>query len=127
MMCIYVFDYLYLHSFTVPPRVLVVGDMTSLGVVNNSISLNFTIVDDFPVVQLQSIMWRFNGTILNNLSIPSDPRYSFSEDLLALTISGLEHSDQGTYTLTATNEAGTNSSSINLQIEGIIIITVCLS
>ena len=80
--------------------------------------LNFTVVDDFPQVQLQNIVWRFNNTVLNNLTMPSDSRYRFSNDLLVLTISDLQHRDEGVYTITVTNEAGTNSSSIDIEIEG---------
>ena len=101
-----------------PPLVLVEGTATRLGVVDNSVSLTFTVVNDSPKVELRNILWKFNGAILNNLTTPSDPRYSFSDDLMNLEIRGLQHMDEGVYTLTATNEAGTNSSSINLQIEG---------
>ena len=102
-----------------PPLVLVEGTATRLGVVNNSVSLSFIVVNDSPEVELQNIQWSFNGTVLNNVTTPSDPRYSFSNDLMNLTIRSLQHMDEGLYTLTATNEAGTNSSSVNLQIEGI--------
>ena len=95
------------------------GPSSLLGVVT-SVMLNFTIVDDFPKVQLQNIIWRFNNTVLNNLTMPSDSRYSFSMDLLTLTISNLQHKDEGVYTVTATNEAGTNSTSINVEVEGIL-------
>ena len=99
---------------------LVVGASSVLGVVNLSVTLNFTIVESFPLVRLQNIVWKFNNTALNNLTTPSDSRYSFSNDLLSLTISNLQHIDEGVYTFTATNEAGTNSSSINVEIEGIL-------
>ena len=85
-----------------------------LGVVNNSVTLMFRILNASPVVQLANIVWDFNGTILDNLST----RYSFSADRLALTIFDLAHSDQGLYTLTATNEAGVDSASLFLNIEG---------
>ena len=96
-------------------------NVTELGVVNNSVLLQFAISEDFPKVQISNIFWTFNGSILNNLTNTlTDLRYNFSGNLLNLTISLLQHRDEGVYTLTASNEAGTNSSSINLQIEGML-------
>ena len=89
---------------------------------NNSVVLRFTISEDFPRVQISNIIWTFNGSVLNNLTNTlSDLRYNFSDNLLNLQISLLQHRDEGVYTLTASNEAGTNSSSINLQIEGTVL------
>ena len=42
----------------------------------------------------------------------------FSEDRLNLTLSGLTSDFEGMYTLTATNEAGSDSAVVELVIEG---------
>ena len=92
----------------------VTNDGDPLGVVNNSVTLMFRILDASPVVLPSNIEWDFNGVALNDLV----SQYSFSADRLSLTISNLTHSDEGLYTLTATNEAGIDSASLFLNIEG---------
>ena len=42
----------------------------------------------------------------------------FSGDRLSLTLSGLSNDFEGIYTLTATNEAGSDSDDVDLVIEG---------
>jgi hypothetical protein len=95
----------------VPPTVVVITT-SPLGVVDKSVTITFGIIDASPTVNASNIWWTFNGSIVANTS-----RHRLSVDLLSLTINDLTHSDQGYYTLTATNEAGTNSSSVYLEIE----------
>ena len=108
----YINDFLYI----VPPVVVVIS-MSPLGVVNQTVTLSFAIQDASPPVSLKNIKWTFNNTVINEGSTPS--RFNFSSDLLSLTVSDLKHSDQGSYTLFAVNEAGTNSSAVFLEIEGL--------
>ena len=42
----------------------------------------------------------------------------FSSNRLSLTLSGLTNDFEGTYTMTATNEAGSDSTTVELVIEG---------
>ena len=42
----------------------------------------------------------------------------FSSDRMSLTLSGLTNDFEGTYTMTATNEAGSDSATVELVIEG---------
>ena len=42
----------------------------------------------------------------------------FSSNRLSLTLSGLTNDFEGTYTMTATNEAGSDSATVELVIEG---------
>lgn len=93
-------------------NVTVDGD--PLGVVNNSVTLIFRILNASPVVLPSNIEWEFNDVVLND----TNSQYSFSPDRLSLTISNLTHSNEGLYTLTATNEAGVGSANIFLNIEG---------
>ena len=103
----------------VPPRVLVVTQ-DPVGVVNRSVTLSFLIDEASPLVQLYNIQWLFNDTIvLNNGTQAISSNHIISPDGLSLTLTDIQHSDQGTYTVIATNEAGTNSSDIFLQVEGI--------
>ena len=107
--------------FSVPPRVLINTD-NPLGVVNQSVTLTFSIVDASPQVILDNIQWMFNDTVINNFTEPLLLEHIFSPDLLSLTLTNVQHSDQGYYSLTATNEAGTNTASIFLEVEGNVLI-----
>ena len=104
----------------VPPLVLVETE-EPLGVVNRSVTISFTIEEASPVVSLQNIQWRFNDSIsLNNGTQSVQLGHVFSSDLLSLTINNVQHIDQGFYSLTATNEAGTNFSEVFLEVEGTV-------
>ena len=90
-----------------------------VGVVNRSVTLSFTIDQASPVVSVENIVWLFNdSTILNDGLQSLLDGHVFSSDLLNLTLTNVQHSDQGFYSLVATNEAGTNSSVIFLEVEG---------
>lgn len=105
-------------SLVVPPRVLVVSE-DLVGVVNRSVNISFLISEAFPLVMVDNIQWHFNyTTILNNGTMLSIDNRVFTPDLLTLTLSNIQHSDQGVYSLTATNEAGTNTAEVFLEVEG---------
>ena len=84
--------------------------------VNQSVTLTFSIVDASPQVILDNIQWMFNDAVINNFT-----EHIFFPDLLSLTLTNVQHSDQGYYSLTATNEAGTNTTSVFLEVEGNVI------
>ena len=111
------FHFSSFFHFSVPPRVLIDTD-NPLGVVNQSVTLTFSIVDASPQVILDNIQWMFNDTVINNFTEPLLLEHIFSPDLLSLTLTNVQHSDQGYYSLTATNEAGTNTTSVFLEVEG---------
>ena len=54
------------------------------------------------------------GSEILNTSFPANSRYNFSDDLLSLTITNLQETDEGNYTLMATNDAGNSSATYNL-------------
>lgn len=93
------------------------------GVEGNDFKMGFSIDFDIPLVQSHNIQWHFtnlsNMTIVileNSTSISS--RYVFSDNFHNLTISNVKLRDRGRYTLTATNEAGTRSSTLYLNVNG---------
>ena len=64
-----------------------------------------------------NITWTFNMTTnLNELSQISKPRYPTRGK--NLTVNETTYRDAGTYTCTATNKAGTDSTSVNIEIQG---------
>ena len=56
--------------------------------------------------------------VLFTLDASSDPRFSFSNDLLFLTINNLQRNDSGVYSLRAGNPAGASVDSIVLHVGG---------
>ena len=66
--------------------------------------------------------WTYNGTTgITELSQTSGSRYTVETQTRGhsvLTVSGASYRDDGTYTCIATNKAGTDSTSINVEIQG---------
>ena len=91
-----------------------------------SVTLAFTISDASPEVQTENIQWTFTDVNGNSFDIPTDSLTTtfsnlmgvFSGDRLSSTLSGLNNDFEGTYTMTATNEAGSDSAIVELVIEG---------
>ena len=110
---------------SVPPTVQAVQGRV-VGIQEMSVTLTFTISDASPEVQTENIQWTFRDLNGNNINIPTNPLTTtfsnlmgvFSSDRLSLTLSGLTNDFEGTYTMTATNEAGSDSATVELVIEG---------
>ena len=91
-----------------------------MGIQEKSITLTFTISDASPEVQTENIQWTFR-----DFNIPSNVLTTtfsnlmgvFSSDRLSLTLTGLANDFEGTYTMTASNEAGSDSATVELVIE----------
>ena len=110
---------------SVPPTVQAVQGRI-VGVPERSVTLTFTISDASPEVQTENIQWTFRDLNGSSFNIPTNlltTTFSnlmgvFSSDRLSLTLSGLTNDFEGTYTMTATNEAGSDSVTVELVIEG---------
>ena len=97
-----------------------------MGVPERSVTLTFTISDASPEVQTENIQWTFRDLNGSSFNIPTNlltTTFSnlmgvFSSDRLSLTLSGLTNDFEGAYTMTATNEAGSDSAAVELVIEG---------
>ena len=97
-----------------------------MGIQNMSVTLTFTISDASPEVQPENIQWTFRDLNGNNVNIPTNlltTTFSnlmgvFSSDRLSLTLSGLTDDFEGMYVMTVTNEAGSDSATVELVIEG---------
>ena len=96
-----------------------------MAIQNMSVTLTFTISDASPEVQTENIQWTFRDLNENSFNIPTNlltTTFSnltgvFSSDRLSLTLSGLTNDFEGTFTMTATNEAGSTSETVELVIE----------
>ena len=96
-----------------------------MGIQEKSVTLTFAISDASPEVQTENIQWTFRDLNGNSFNIPSNVLTTtfsnlmgvFSSDRLSLTLSGLTNDFEGTYTMTASNEAGSDSATVELVIE----------
>ena len=110
---------------SVPPTVEAVQGRV-VGIQAMSVTLSFTISHASPEVLTENIQWTFrdvNGISFNILTDSTTTTFSnlmgvFSGDRLSLTLSGLNNDFEGMYTLTATNEAGSDSAVVELVIQG---------
>ena len=106
----------------VPPTIRFPSGSPVLGIVYNDIILTFVIDNASPSVKPSNVIWKFRSDSSQlTITLSTGSRYSFSDDRLSLTITDLTHDDQGQYTITATNEAGTDQYFITLDIEGVCV------
>ena len=82
-----------------------------------SATLSFLVEDDIPMVMLSDSDWSVTNEEGEHTLADEDPRFTFSPDFTSLTITDVHRLDEGTYTLTATNVAGTGSDSIFLDVQ----------
>ena len=82
-----------------------------------SITLSFEVNDDIPPVELTSSDWRVTNSEGSHTLAPEDERFTFSLDFTSLTIDDVHVYDEGVYTLTASNEAGSGSASITVDVQ----------
>ena len=72
-----------------------------------------------PPVDPSNIQWHFKPNLEQLLGISNNnTKYKFSSDKHSLIISNVQASDAGTYTITAMNIAGMNSSTATLVVYG---------
>ena len=103
------FSFLYL----VPPTVQAVSSKV-IGLLHESVTISFTITNDFPKVKVYNIQWQFKP--LGNETFNSIKSEFLSEDRLSLTISNVQLSNRGLYKLLAQNEAGIGEATIVLDV-----------
>ena len=97
--------------YTAAPIVRPLTESPAIAELSSIVTLSFEVTDAIPPVQLSSMNWFFRNSSLNN------PRFYFSDDFTSLTIFPLNLSDEGIYTLTVSNVAGTASANIELDVE----------
>ena len=97
-------------------------EIATRDIVSGTAILAFEVSSAVPPVRLEDLTWSFTSDgggadVLLDYQA-SLPRHSFSSDRLNLYITNLSVGDAGLYCLTATNLAGSNSSSIHLTVFG---------
>ena len=116
---------LLVYFFTVPAMVLYAAEEVVV-LEGGSATLQFSIESAYPPVQLSDIRWYFQPTganysidITQQATLPgSSSTLVYSNDRLSLTIGQITRQANGSFTLSATNSAGTTSNSTNLIVEG---------
>ena len=81
------------------------------------VTLSFNITNADPQVQLSNRVWTLSSRIGDEV-VTESSHFQFSQDNQVLTINHVQVSaHDGTFTLTARNEAGTDSASIVVVVE----------
>ena len=109
---------------TSPPTVTPLSSEV-IGVVNrdgsfSDITLGFFITGDVPEVTMEDITWMYAPTNSSG-KVPltaNNSKFTFTSDRLSVTVSNLILSDDGMFTLTATNDAGIALATVRLTIHG---------
>ena len=105
-----------LHTHVATPAVTAITESPVFTEINTNITLTFQVTDDIPQVQISSNNWRLINE-QGNYSIPGNiPNLPFSDQFNSLTIFNIDLFLAGTYTLTVTNIAGTDSASIEVHV-----------
>ena len=91
-----------------------------MGLAKDNVTLTFVIEGASPTVRAENIEWVFSSSSgSDSVILKEGGRYCFSMNDQSLTISDIAHSDEGEYKMVAINEAGSNSSTVRLNIEGV--------
>ena len=101
--------------YLVPPTVQPVSKRV-IGLLNESVTISFTITNDFPKVKLYNIQWQFKS--LDSETFNSINSERLSEDHLSLAISNVQLSNRGLYKMIAQNEAGISEATVVLDVYG---------
>lgn len=84
----------------------------------DTVVIGFSVDRASPLVTLTGIVWTHNGMELNTTFPQQQGRYNFSDDLQLLTISDLQVSDDGIFSLGAQNPAGLDNAATTLTVHG---------
>ena len=106
---------IFFFPYLVPPTVQAVSDRVT-GLLHESVTISFTIINDFPKVKVYNIQWQvkpLGHEIFNSINSEL-----LSEDRLSLTISNVQLNNRGLYKISAQNEAGIGEATIVLDVYG---------
>lgn len=109
----------YLSPFTVTPLVTAVTESPVITLAGEGVSITLTFtVESLPPVEVMASDWRVWNDHGGHTMAPEDPRFTFSDNFLSLTIEDVAVTDEGTYNLTVTNGADlTGSASIVVDVQ----------
>ena len=85
-----------------------------IGLLHKSVTISFTITNDFPKVKVYNIQWQVKR--LDSEAFMSIER--FFENPLSLIIPNVQLRDRGLYKMSAQNEAGIGEATIVLDVYG---------
>ena len=102
-----------------PPKIVFASESPVLGLVKGNIAVTISIKNASPIVRPENIKWMFqNNTGLNAVILEENTRYHFTANHQSLTLKNITHTDEGNYSIQATNEVGSDIVSITLEVEG---------
>ena len=103
------------------PTVINQQRVTEIGVKGRNITFSFSITGDEPRIAPEDIKWFFMSK-----EIVASTKFMISNNKLTLTITNLTLDDEGNYTINATNIIGTGTSSLFLDVEGMMLLKIII-
>ena len=100
--------------------------------IGGNVTLLFSFSDDDPPVRTSNIRWFLHHAgVTTDITNSSDGRHTFTSDRLSFEIDGITHTDEGEYTIQATNEAGISRRSVFVSLTSkllrlFLLILVCI-
>lgn len=105
----------YIMLYSVVPMVTPLNGTLQTAVTPDPFTLTFTVN---PSVNPRNITWFFKSLLDTSvIDDNTDPFLQFSDDKLSLFIDPVTSTRQGTFILNATNENGTGTASITLDVK----------
>lgn len=83
-----------------------------------STTVSFSITGSYPSITSNELLWTFTNGAGQVVPISTGVKYRISQDRLSLTINNAMLTDAGTYSVTATNVAGSASGTVDLTVIG---------
>lgn len=83
---------------------------------DSNFTIRFQIVDALPPVDSSNIQWHFTNLNGTRTEIRSSSHYTLSSDIRELHIHSVQLADRGSYSLTASNEAGNGTAAIQMDV-----------
>ena len=108
------------YYYTVPPITRFPGNNQNqeLGIVHQQVTITIAVDNASPDVLPAHTGWQFKGVNAGTVTVLENSKHMFSADRRSLTITDLSHDDEGQYTVTVRNPAGSDMITVNLAIEG---------
>jgi hypothetical protein len=89
-----------------------------IGLVNTELTIGITIENDYPGVTETQITWYHQRDMTTPLTSAIDSRYVFSRAMQSLTVNQLTYADEGNYTIIVSHVTGSQTITIQVNVQG---------
>ena len=117
-----------MFSYTLVPPLVVPESSSVIGVEGNSAVLRFIVINAFPPVAIDNVIWLLNRegniTDITNFTMVDNNTLTFESNsttqMYSLTVGYIQPNYTSRFNLTVSNPAGVDTNFIDLIVEGIL-------